>query len=91
MFQGEDPSRVEAAARAQAAALSRGSTLASRAASLLGPAPCPILKIRNLHRWHLIVKARQSETLAAILRALPEALDAGGVRVLVDRDPVALL
>ena len=91
VFQGEDPVRVEQAAHTLAAGLAKDATIASGAASLLGPAPCPILKIRNLHRWHLIVKAREPETLAAVMAALPEAHDSGGVRMLVDRDPVALL
>jgi primosomal protein N' (replication factor Y) len=90
VFQGEAPLRVEEAARAMAAALAANPAIASGAASVLGPAPCPILKIRNLHRWHLIVKARASESLSAILATLPESRD-HAVRTLVDRDPVALL
>ena len=62
VFQGEDPLRVEAAAHdAARRRLAKDATIAAGRASLLGPAPCPILKIRNLHRWHLIVKARESE------------------------------
>jgi primosomal protein N' (replication factor Y) len=91
VFQGTSAIEVESAARSRAASFASLPAVASRAASLLGPAPCPILKIRNLHRWHLIVKARQSETLAEVLGSLPDSLDSGGVRALVDRDPVALL
>ena len=60
VFQGEErcaSSRRRARSRP---ALAKDATIASGAASLLGPAPCPILKIRNLHRWHLIVKAREA-------------------------------
>jgi primosomal protein N' (replication factor Y) len=91
VFQGESAAAVEDAARTRSAALLAHAVVASGAASLLGPAPCPILKIKNLVRWHVIVKAKAGETISAVLESLPESLDSGGVRVLVDRDPVALL
>ena len=92
VFQGEDAvARGTGGPRAARRVSRRTPRSRPAAASLLGPAPCPILKIRNLHRWHLIAKARESEALAAVMAALPEAHDSGGVRMLVDRDPVALL
>jgi primosomal protein N' (replication factor Y) (superfamily II helicase) len=91
VFQGPDSLRVETAARERAAALAKHAAIASGRATLLGPAPCPILKVRNDHRWHLLVKAREAETLSELVRDLPESHGAGGVRMLVDRDPVALL
>jgi primosomal protein N' (replication factor Y) len=90
VFQGTDAARVEAAARAHAEALRGSDPISSGAAAVLGPAPCPILKIRNHHRWHLIVKAREQDVLSAVMAELPEVRDRA-VRALVDRDPVALL
>jgi primosomal protein N' (replication factor Y) len=91
VFQGPEPLRVEAAARDAAARLAKDATIAAGAATVLGPAPCPILKIRNDHRWHLIVKARESAALSAVMQGLPESHESRGVRTMVDRDPVALL
>jgi hypothetical protein len=48
------------------------------------------VKIRNHHRWHLIVKGPDAEALSAIVAKLPDSPDSR-VRMLVDRDPVALL
>lgn len=90
IFQGEEPLRVEAAASAFSESLRAMAAITSGFATLLGPAPCPIGKIRNLHRWHVIVKARGQATLSEVLAGLPESQDRG-VRVLIDRDPVALL
>ncbi|MBX6315575.1 MAG: primosomal protein N', partial [Isosphaeraceae bacterium] len=42
---------------------------ASPEVRLLGPAPAPVLKIRNLHRWHLRLQAPSPRPLQALLRA----------------------
>jgi primosomal protein N' (replication factor Y) len=64
---------------------------ASRA-DLLGPAPCPIARVRGRWRWHFLLKtpdaARLTRLVGYVARKAPVA---GGVRLVVDRDPVALL
>jgi primosomal protein N' (replication factor Y) len=59
--------------------------------SLLGPAPCPLARIKDRWRWHVLLKG-PSEALGRIVRyAAPRLTRAGDVRVVVDRDPVSLL
>src|SRR5438128_628351 len=54
----EDAGRVQRAAERVAAWLVRANTeRLSGALSVLGPAPCPIERLRGRWRWHLLVKA----------------------------------
>ncbi len=59
---------------------------------VLGPAPAPILKIRNKYRWHLVLKVKDvwqvQKPLKEIFR-VPFAK--GGVFVSIDTDPMNLL
>jgi primosomal protein N' (replication factor Y) len=62
--------------------------------SVIGPAPCPVDRIKNRWRWHLLVKAEHPADLTRLGRyflerfRLPKEAD---LRVAFDRDPVALL
>jgi primosomal protein N' (replication factor Y) len=59
--------------------------------TLLGPAPCPLARIKDRWRWHLLLKG-SSEVLGRIVRyAASRLARAGEVRVVIDRDPVSLL
>ena len=62
--------------------------------SIIGPAPCPVERIKNRWRWHLLVKAEHAPDLTRLgryfLERFPVPRD-GDLRVTVDRDPVALL
>jgi primosomal protein N' (replication factor Y) len=61
-------------------------------ASVLGPAPCPIERVRERWRWHLLLKAAEARPLTRLLRYLAaRAPVPAGVRLVVDRDPVSLL
>ena len=63
-------------------------------ATVIGPAPCPIERIRNRWRWHLLVKSAKPASLTRIGRYFAERLSVparGQLRVVVDRDPVSLL
>jgi primosomal protein N' (replication factor Y) len=59
---------------------------------VLGPAPCPVARIRGAWRWHLLLKG-PPEAIDAWVRTVGPRLGprAGDVRLTVDRDPVALL
>ncbi len=59
----------------------------------VGPAPCPIDRLRRRWRWHLLLKSRDGEALGRVLRYFAEKFEpgAGGLRVEIDRDPVSLL
>ncbi len=61
---------------------------------LLGPAPCPIERIKTRHRWHTIVKTHAAGPLTRLLTGLMRAIEVparGEMRLVADRDPVSLL
>lgn len=61
------------------------------AVDVLGPAPCPLTRIKNRWRWHAVLRG-DSESLGRIVRYAATRLpEPPGVRVIVDRDPVSLL
>ncbi len=64
------------------------------AVSLVGPAPCPIERIKGRWRWHVVLKATRAGALTQLMRAFLTRFDlpaAHEMRVTFDRDPVALL
>ena len=56
--------------------------------TVLGPAPCPVGRIKGHWRWHVLVKSPESRALGRVVRAWR-----GRARdlIVVDRDPVSLL
>jgi primosomal protein N' (replication factor Y) len=62
------------------------------AVTVLGPAPCPIERITNRWRHHLLLKG-DAAVLGGMVRALAPRLGTmrGEVRLALDRDPVSLL
>jgi len=82
---GPDEARTWEAARALARA---SAPLSAAGATLWGPAPAPIARIRGRHRIRLLVQAPKSAPLQAALRAWLAAVPVhGSVRVSVDIDP----
>ncbi|MDP9176329.1 MAG: primosomal protein N' [Gemmatimonadota bacterium] len=60
--------------------------------TVIGPAPCPIERIKNRWRWHLLLKSVQAGDLTRVSRYFMEKFPVpSNVRVTLDRDPVALL
>ncbi len=59
---------------------------------VLGPAPCPIARIKTRWRWHVLLKG-PSEELGRVVRYAASRITKAGrdVRVVLDRDPVSLL
>ncbi|MCJ7626958.1 MAG: primosomal protein N', partial [Longimicrobiales bacterium] len=60
---------------------------------VVGPAPAPIEKLHGRWRWHFLLRASSPAALSGILRDYLGAHRPRGkdVRVVLDRDPVALL
>ena len=59
---------------------------------LVGPAPAPIERLQNRWRWHFLLRSRSVRALGALTRAFSrEFRPPSDARVLIDRDPVALL
>jgi len=63
-----------------------------RELEVLGPAPCPLYRLRGTWRWHFMVKAREEEKLLeAGLRLRKEGERFRSCRVILDIDPVSIL
>ncbi|MDQ3389072.1 MAG: primosomal protein N', partial [Gemmatimonadota bacterium] len=60
---------------------------------VMGPAPCPIDRIRGRWRWHFLLRSGSPAILGEVARYFHAGFGGGrrGVRITVDRDPVALL
>ena len=59
---------------------------------ILGPAPAPIEKIRNLWRWHLILKGKNSRALRRTASLVLEKIRGiRNIKIDIDVDPINLL
>jgi primosomal protein N' (replication factor Y) len=62
------------------------------AVTLIGPAPCPIERIKSRWRWHVLLKSSNASELTRVSRYFMERFPVpSNLRVTLDRDPVALL
>jgi primosomal protein N' (replication factor Y) len=65
---------------------------AAPAVRVLGPAPAPILKIRNLYRFHLQLRCPNSRPLQILLDTVPaQHLPPRRVELVIDVDPMTML
>jgi primosomal protein N' (replication factor Y) len=86
---GPDETAVHAYLKTLATALSEAAPPTVR---LLGPAPAPVLKIRNLYRYHLQMRCPAVKPLQALLHAVPATVPVpAGIELAIDVDPVSLL
>ncbi len=59
---------------------------------LTGPAPAPIERLKERWRWHFLLRSRSPRALGALTRAFAKNFrPPSDTRVLIDRDPMALL
>ncbi len=61
---------------------------------VVGPAPCPIDRIKDRWRWHFLLKSSKPATMSRVARYVAEKCPVpatADLRLVVDRDPVALL
>ncbi len=56
--------------------------------TVLGPAPCPLMRLKGKWRWHVLTKSREPRVLGRVVRAWRAKAHRA---VTVDRDPVSLL
>jgi primosomal protein N' (replication factor Y) len=62
--------------------------------AIVGPAPCPVERIKNRWRWHVLIKTGHPRELTRLGRYFLERFPVpkqAQLRVTLDRDPVALL
>ena len=60
---------------------------------LLGPAPAPLIKLRNKFRYQMLLKAQDSQVIRAFLQQLlePQKWLPSGTKVQIDIDPINML
>ena len=61
---------------------------------VVGPAPCPIERIKNRWRWHVLLKSEHPGEMTRVSRYFMERFEVPStaqLRITLDRDPVALL
>ena len=61
---------------------------------LVGPAPCPIDRIKDRWRWHLLLKSSRKGAMTRLARYVAEKCPVpkrADLRLIVDREPVSLL
>ena len=61
---------------------------------VVGPAPCPIERIKSRWRWHVLLKSEHPGEMTRVTRYFMERFEVPNtaqLRVTLDRDPVALL
>ncbi|HKC80285.1 MAG TPA: primosomal protein N' [Gemmatimonadaceae bacterium] len=69
-------------------------TRAGEEVTVVGPAPCPIERIKSRWRWHVLLKSAHPGELTRVGRYFMERFEVPNtaqLRVTLDRDPVALL
>jgi primosomal protein N' (replication factor Y) len=69
-------------------------TRAGEEVTVVGPAPCPIERIKSRWRWHVLLKTAHPGELTRVGRYFMERFEVPNtaqLRVTFDRDPVALL
>lgn len=69
-------------------------TRADEEVTVVGPAPCPIERIKSRWRWHVLLKSAHPGELSRVSRYFMERFEipnTAQLRVTLDRDPVALL
>jgi primosomal protein N' (replication factor Y) len=69
-------------------------TRAGDEVTVVGPAPCPIERIKSRWRWHVLLKTDHPAELTRVGRYFMERFEipnTAQLRVTLDRDPVALL
>lgn len=59
---------------------------------ILGPSPCPLARLKGIHRWHVLLKAPEAADISSpVAEALRKLRPAADVSVGPDIDPVDLL
>ena len=89
VLSGNDPQRVSRGADALAEGLQRD----AGPAEVLGPAPCPLARLRGKSRMQILLKSPSRAPLRRLLCRLPDLQKniPSGVRLAVDVDPVDML
>ena len=92
IFRGESEPMTEQTSETAGEKLRAAINAAQIEHRVLGPAPCPIAKLRGLVRYHVLVSSPDGQKLRAAVRGVLENLEpVEGVQWVVDVDPLDLL
>jgi primosomal protein N' (replication factor Y) len=58
---------------------------------VLGPAPCPVTRIKDRWRWHVLLRGPASELGRVVRYSASRLPRTAGTRLVIDRDPVSLM
>jgi primosomal protein N' (replication factor Y) len=89
LLSGPDEKEVEKAAFLLAGKIA-GAGLGPKT-DILGPAPCPLPKLRSKSRWHLLLRSGRIDAAVRVLRGALWDLHLAGISVGVDVDPLDLI
>ncbi len=87
VFSHPDPGRVEAKAEMVGRALARDLPQAR----VVGPAPCPVERLRGRYRWHLLLKGPKVQELMDAARNYLLPPEGQEFQILADPDPQSLM
>ncbi len=59
--------------------------------AVLGPAPCPLARVKGRWRWHVVLKGGAAAIGRVVRYTAPRLESRGTARIVLDRDPVSLL
>jgi primosomal protein N' (replication factor Y) len=94
VFSGTEQEQAVALAEQGARWLSRLVDRVGVEVAIVGPAPCPVERIKTRWRWHVLLKADRNSDLTRVATYFASRFPVphrGDLRVIVDRDPVSLL
>ncbi|MGB2979847.1 MAG: primosomal protein N' [Candidatus Zixiibacteriota bacterium] len=96
VFSGRDSEQVAARAKSFSSVLDRKArTGGQKRLEILGPAPAPISKVKNQHRWQLLIKTKKVSGVGGLIKELMQdkksAKKKEAVRISVNVDPMDML
>jgi primosomal protein N' (replication factor Y) len=93
VLSGPDEEAVASAAEAGSRWVRRWLARGGSRVEVVGPAPAPIERLHGRWRWHFLLRASSPAALGETARALAHGFTPKGadLRLVLDRDPVALL
>ena len=91
LFKGRDKGAVESAAEDVGAQLAQQARRAGLAVEVLGPAPAPLVLVKEAWRYRLLLKSSSSKALHSLLEPLALAWKDKRAQLAVDIDPLSFL
>lgn len=94
-FSGTDEKLTGAAAeRIHALAVKSSAELKSGGVEIVGCSPCPVYRIKNRFRWHIIMRSESPKLLGVFTKALKDEAERTAppkTRIIADIDPMSFL